>query len=181
MKSILFVLLSVFALGCSTKSKYDVARYHDLAEQASVLTSIITFIFTAPPYTSMEDRFKAEHRKFYTALTPKFSIQQYFVADDGRHFFYVIRPSPKVDEKRGVGGYFKMDDHFRLTGFREVFVTPIMPEDKVKTQCAFLFDEMVKGDVEKYLTMETYVQWPNSISYYDTTTYEWKMIPEKVH
>jgi hypothetical protein len=48
----------------------------------------------------------------------------------------------------------------------------------IKGRCSFLFDEMVKGDIEKYLAMESYVQWPNVVSYYDTITYEWKMKPE---
>jgi hypothetical protein len=61
---------------------------------------------------------------------------------------------------------------------REVFVTTAQPEKDIKEKSAFLFDEMVKGDITKYLSMTTYVQWPNEASYYDTLTYEWKLKPE---
>jgi hypothetical protein len=82
-----------------------------------------------------------------------------------------------VAEKRGVGGYFKMDKNYKLKGLREVFVTPILTEAEVKGRCAFLFDEMVNHNIDKFISMETYVQWPNKISYYDTITYEWKTKP----
>ena len=29
-------------------------------------------------------------------------------------------------------------------------------------------------EIEKYLKMKTYVEWPNEISYYDTLSFEWK-------
>src|SRR5207245_2883580 len=115
---------------------------------------------------------------FYNFSSAKFSIDKYYVAPDGTHYFYVIRPAPRTTEKRGVGGYFKLNDNYQLTGFREVFVTQIMTEDDIKTKCAFLFDEMVKGNINKYLDMGSYIQWPNKISQYDTVAYEWKMAPD---
>ncbi|HMI67057.1 MAG TPA: hypothetical protein VK517_13520 [Cyclobacteriaceae bacterium] len=172
------VAVLLFA-GCSTRDKYDVVNYHGVPEQDSVLTSIVAYIFTAPPYTSMNDRFKPEHRSYYLLQTPRFSIDKYFVSEDGTHYFHVIRPGPKVDEKRGVGGHFKMNQSYRLTNFREVFVTPLLTEEEVKKRGGFLFDEMVKGTVEPYLKMKMYVQWPNEISVYDTVSYQWKLKTEK--
>ena len=175
MKVTYFVLPVLFLLGCSVKDTYDVSRYLKPGEQDSVLTSIIAHVSTAPVYTSMQDRFKPEHRTYYAALLPKFMIDRYFVAGDGTHFFYVIRPGSKIGDQRGVGGYFKLSKGFELSGFREVYVTPILPEEELKTRCVFLFDEMVKGTVAPYLRMPSYVQWPNDISVYDTVTYEWKL------
>ena len=174
-----FSLVAAFVLiiGCSSRDRYDPLRNLDVAQRDSVLTGIVTYVFVAPPYTSMKDRFQLQHRHFYDSLRTRFSLEKYFVALDGTHFFYLVRPAPKVTEKRGVGGYFKVSSR-HLTGFREVFVTPILPENEVKGKCAFLFDEMVKGNIEKYLGMEAYVQWPNKISAYDTTAYEWKMTSE---
>ena len=178
MKRVLFFSLLTLLFNCSSKEKYTADRYFDTKEQDEVLTSIITYIFSAPPYVTMEDRFKPEHRKYYSALTPKFSIEKYFIAENGTHYFYVVRPGPKLEEKRGVGGHYKMKDDFILTDFREEFVTPLLPETDVKGRCAFLFEEMIKGKMENYLKMETFIQWPNEISYYDSITYEWKMQPE---
>ena len=173
-----FIFLSIILIGCSSSDKYDVSRYYDVSEQDQLLTSIVTFLFDAPPLTLMKDRFKPEQRNYYSFQNSKFSINKYFIADDGTHYFYVIRQAPNPKEKRGVGGHFKMSDDFQLTDFREVFVTPILPEADVTGRCAFLFDEMVKGTLDKYLTMESYVQWPNPVSYYDSITYEWKLKPD---
>ena len=178
MKKVLSVAVFIFLFSCSSKDKYDIARYYDLPEQQQILASIISYIFSAPPYVKMEDRFKPEHRMYYSSVTSKFSIKKYFIAEDGTHYFYVIRPGPKLDEKRGVGGHYRLKDGYQLTDFREVFVTPLLPEADVTGRCTFLFDEMVEGNINNYLKMETYIQWPNEISYYDSITYEWKMKPE---
>lgn len=160
------------------KDKYDVARYYNQQEQDSLLTGIVTYIFEAPPSTPIQDRFKDEYRPFYVkAAASRFSIYKYYIAEDGTHYYYVIRPGYKPTEKRGVGGYFKMDKNFKFKNFREVFVTPVLPEEEVKNRCAFLFDEMVKHNTDKYLNMESYVQWPNKITYYDTVIYQWQLIP----
>lgn len=166
--------------GCAAKEQnvYDVASYFNQAQQDSLLTSIVTYIFEAPPYTRMKDRFEDKHRPFYTKAATQFSIYKYYVAADSMHYFYVVRPGGKPSEKRGTGGYFKLDKHLRPKDFREVFVTPVLPESEVTGRCAFLFDEMVNHRIAKFLPMKTYVQWPNKISYYDTVTYEWKLIPE---
>ena len=71
-----------------------------------------------------------------------------------------------------------MKNDFQLTDFIEVFVTSILSEADVRGRSVFLFDEMVKGDIKKYFEMESYIQWPNPVSYYDTVTYEWKLKPD---
>ena len=175
MKHFLSLVISVLIIGCSANDRYDVAHYYSKHEQDSIRASIITYIFIAPPYALMKDRFKPAHRKFYTDsnLLSKFSIDKYFVDKDSTNYFYVLRPAPKLGEKRGVGGYFKMDKNYKLTGFREVFVTPVLSEQEAKAKGSFLFDKMVKGEIDEYLKMKSYVQWPNEASSYDTTLYEW--------
>lgn len=168
----------IFLISCSGNKSYDVAKFYDLKEQDELLTEIVTYLADAPLGTKMADRFDDKHKNHYSFLASKFSIAKYFIADDGTHYFYVARPSAKIGEQRGVGGHFKMKEKFQLTDFREEFVTPVMPIEDIKGKSAFLFDEMVKGNLEKYLEMESYVQWPNPITYYDTLTYEWKLKPD---
>ena len=74
----------------SVKDKYDVNRYYDVKEQDVELTSIIAYLYTAPTYVSMNDRFKPEHRSYYTTLTSRFKFEKYFIAEDGTHYFYII-------------------------------------------------------------------------------------------
>ena len=177
MKSYLFAPL-VLMIACSTKPSNNPATYYNLHQQDSLKTRIVTYLLDAPPYTKMMDRFEMRHWDFYSTKASRFELSKLFIdKKDGKHFFYVVRPAPYPNQNRGVGGYFYVGKNFQLKGFREVFVTPILSTAEVKGRCAFLFEEMVNHNVEKYLSMETYVQWPNKISYYDTITYEWKAIP----
>lgn len=179
MKYLYLFLLFLFFVGCGSKGKYDPGKSFNASEQDSVLASIATYIFDAPPYTSMKDRFKPEHRKYYVEQAPKFSLDQYYVAKNGLNYYYVLRPGPHTGETRGVGGYFKMDDNFHLQNFKEIFVTPLMQTSDAKTKGEFLFDKMVKAEIEEYLKMKSYVQWPNPASEYDTTIYQWSLqLPE---
>ena len=86
-----------------------------------------------------------------------------------------MRPSSIASEHRGVAGHFKMRKNFLLKDFKEEFVTTIMPEADLKGKAAFLFDELVQGNLNTYIKMNTYVQWPNEGSQYDTIAYEWKL------
>lgn len=178
MKLVFIILAFVTVLlSCTPKDPYSVSRYYTKQEADSVTASILNYVFIAPPYTLMKDRFEPKHRQFYASQCFKFSLERYFVADDGTHYFYLVRPASRVGEARGVGGYFKMHDPYKLTGFREAFVTPELPTGDVTGRCSFLFDEMVKGDLPKYLSMKSYIQWPNEVSIYDTTAYEWVLKP----
>ena len=166
---------------CNTSDRYDMGTYYNAHEKDALLASIISYIYTAPDYTEMKDRFKPEHRNFYGELTSKFVIKKFYVANDGTHYFFLLRPAPRADENRGVGGYFKRGKNFELTGFREVFVTPLLPTAEAEKRGSFLFEKMVEGKVAEYLKMKSYVQWPNELSKYDTTTYEWKLREDVGH
>lgn len=174
-------ILLVLVMGCASKDKYDINKYYNLREQDAILTSIISHIYTAPLYTKMEDRFEPKHRAYYSSLTSKFKIVNYYVDKDSIHYFYVIRPSSIASEKRAVGGHYKMNKSFLLSDFREDFVTTVKPEKELVSTFGFLFDEMVKGNLKKYLGMKDYIQWPNEISYYDSVTYEWKLKPNALN
>jgi hypothetical protein len=177
--SVLFVIL-VFG-GCAKKDPYDISQYYNPKEQDAILTSIINYIFIAPPYTLMKDRFESKHREFYSSSTSKFKIYKYFISADSTHYFYLSRPASIASERRAVGGHFKMNKKFQLSDFREEFVTPTLTEEAIKTKAVFLFDEMVKGNLSNYIGMKDYVQWPGGIYLYDTGIYEWKLKPEVVN
>ncbi len=176
-RTILISFPLILLLACNKKPKDDPAKYYNLYQLDSLKTSIVTYLFDAPPYTQMIDRFDVKHREYFSNAATRFELMKLFISADGKHFFYMIRPSPYPKKNRGVGGYFYTDSKFRLTGFRELYVTPILPEEDVKGRCSFLFQEMIDSKLKDYLAMETYIQWPNKISYYDTITYEWKIIP----
>ncbi len=174
---ITFLLFALVAVACSSKKQYDFGGYHTLQEQNQIMTSIIAHIFTPPVYVSKEDRLKPEHRNYYSTLTPKFKMIKYYVSEDGTQFFYLTRPSSIASERRAVAGHFRIKPNYELSDFREEFVTTVMTEEDLTTKSSFLFDEMVNGNLSKYIGMKAYIQWPNDISTYDTVLHEWKIKP----
>lgn len=172
MSKIWIIALCVALVSCQTKDKYDPAVYYDVNEQKEILTSIVTYIFDAPPYTSMKDRFKDEHRTYYKETSARFSLKKYFIRGE-EHYFFVLRPGAKQTEMRGVGGHYKMSKDNKISDFREVFVTPIMITNDAITKGSFLFDKMVLGEEKEFLKMKSFAQWPNEASLYDTITYQW--------
>lgn len=174
-----FIIAGLIVLiGCKSKDQYDVSNYYNSDDQKRVLTGIVTYIFEAPPQTLMQDRFQPKHQNYYSFHSNKFAIVKYFISNDSVHYFYVMRPGPKIAERRAVGGHFRMTKDFKITDFREVFVTQLMSEEEVKGKSVFLFDDLVKGDIKKDLVMSSYIQWPNPAAYYDSIKYEWALRPE---
>jgi len=175
--SLPFVLVLLLFSSCSRKDKYDISQYYDRKEQDSLLARIVSYLYVAPDGVSMEDRFKAEHYPFYVEKAKAWSFINFYRNDNGVCYYYIERPASKVGEYRGAGGTFSIAADGSLTQFREAFVTPVLSDTDIRGRCTFLFKKMVEGDLEKYLTMQSYVFWPNEATYYDTVTYEWKLRP----
>jgi len=170
------LLLLLASCSAPTSDNYDPSKYYNDEERADLLSGIVTYVFSAPPYTAMKDRFKPEHKIFYdTVSTRLFSLDRLYVDDNGRHFYLIVRPGSHTKQKRAAGGFFDLADDKSFKNFRETFVTPQGPDSAAQAKGRFLFDQMVKGDLQRFLKMESYAQWPNPISYYDSVTYEWKM------
>jgi hypothetical protein len=173
-----FLVLFFSMVGCSTGDPYNANNFYKDEQQRVLLTNIITYILDAPPATQPKDRFKPEHNAYYNNLKDRFSLEKLYVDANGKHYFYLLRPTTNPGEQRGTGGMFTVDDNLNISEFRELFVTPSLPTNDAKEKSSFLFDKLVKGELNDYLTMRSYVQWPNEISYYDTVTYQWKLKEE---
>lgn len=58
--------------------------------------------------------------------------------------------------------------------FEEVVNTPHLEEALVKERGVFLFKELTKtGNLDKYLGMKHYIEWPDSTLVYDKKINEW--------
>lgn len=176
----LFILaLASLAFSCSKKEKYDIARYYDRPEQDSLLMRVVSHLYVAPGGVRMEDRFKKEHYPFYWMQAKTFRFIKFYRAESGVHYYYVERPTAKIDEYRGVGGTFTTASNGELKDFREIFVTPVLSDTDIRGRCSFLFEKLVEeGNIDKYIAMPSYVAWPSAATYYDTVTYEWKLKQE---
>ncbi|HEU5289057.1 MAG TPA: hypothetical protein VFU05_00345 [Cyclobacteriaceae bacterium] len=174
---VVFCLCGLFLLSC--KDKYEVKSYYTQAEQDTLLTNIITYVYSRPTYADWQSRFELKYRKYYVSHIKDFQFQHYFIDEDSTHYFYLIRPARGPEGNiRGVGGSFKMDRDGKITSFKEVFNTPIATQEQLNTRGVELFKWMVlHGNIDDYLKNPDYIEWPNQMTYYDTIQHEWLIKP----
>lgn len=173
---ILLLLISVVMFACQNNTN-KVSKYYSDTERDTLLTNIITYIYTKPTYATNATRFQAQFRKYYVQSLPKFSLENYYIAPDSTHYFFLIRPvGNTLKYRRGVLGKFKLknDGSLMPTNFEEIVNTPHLEEALVKERGAFLFKELVKtGNLDKYLGMKDYIEWPDARLVYDKNINEW--------
>ncbi|WP_259013947.1 hypothetical protein [Emticicia fluvialis] len=173
MKKSLWIFICLIAVSCQA-DKYKVNHYFDTAQQDTLLTNIVTYIYSKAPQSTNQTRFQPRFRNFYVAALPKFSIENYYIGPDSTHYFFVIRPVGNLPYKRGVIGRYKLGKNLMPTNFEEVVNTPHLDEKLVKERGRFLFKELIKtGNLNKYLTMKHYVEWPDAHLVYDKKLNEW--------
>ncbi len=175
------ILLVILCLGTmiSCKDKYDVKKYYSKAEQDSLVADIITYAHNRPPFSTPQSKFETRFRSYYVNNLKNMRVEKFFVAKDGMHYFYIIRPSKNTSlGLRGTGGMFKRDTNGKIKGFREVFVTPggALPDLQIRGE--ELFREMIRaGNVDAYVKNPDYIEWPAQWNYYDTLQHEWLSKP----
>lgn len=177
---ILLLLISVVMFACQNNTN-KVSKYYSDTERDTLLTNIITYIYLKPTYATNATRFQAQFRKYYVQSLPKFSLENYFIAPDSTHYFFLIRPvGNTLKYRRGVLGKFKLKNatadagSLMPTDFEEIVNTPHLEEALVKERGSFLFKELVKtGNLDKYLGMKDYIEWPDTRLVYDKNINEW--------
>lgn len=179
MKS-LFISLGILLLtfGCQQKSgsKNNFSYYFSEPEQKEVLAKIISYIYLAPPQTDKSERFLPIHRQFYLNEAEKFKVTRFFKNQEGKYFFYLVRPARNVNGyKRGVAGTFTLSENNEIDFFEEVFVTKMIPEADVINFGNLIFDDFISTDGSLVLTpvREDYIEFPGIMSQYDSIQKEW--------
>jgi hypothetical protein len=176
MKKHLFLLvIPLLWFSCQSNSN-KISKYFTKSEQDTLLTNIITYVYVKAPYATNSNRFDAQFREFYRQSLPKFSFQNYYVAPDDTHYFFLIRPVGNSSKfKRGVLGKFRLKkDSLMPTQFEEIVNTPHLEEKTVVERGKFLFQELIKsGNLNKYIAMKHYIEWPDERLVYDKKINEW--------
>jgi hypothetical protein len=176
MKNIIFgLIISISLFSCNSK-KHQANDYFTDSQEDSLLTNIITYIYTPAPQATNETKFKPQFRSFYTKNLSLFNLQNYYQSEDGWNYFFLIRPvggSPKF--RRGVLGKFKLKENSLMpTDFEEVANTPHLAEEIVKERGKYLFQELIKnGNLDKQIPMKQYIEWPDEHLAYDKKQHEW--------
>lgn len=96
--------------------------------------------------------------------------------ENGECYFLLSRPVANLNSlRRGVVGRFKLNKGSLMPAyFEEVVNTPHFSEELVVERGTFLFQELIKkGNLDEYLTMKHYVEWPDKYLKYDIKKNTW--------
>ncbi|MES2794537.1 MAG: hypothetical protein V4683_01155 [Bacteroidota bacterium] len=180
MKNIIVISFILLLASCEA-DKYKISKYYTDSERDTLLTNMITYVYTKAPGATDSTKWKPEFRSFYNKSLPSFHIENYFIAENGWHYYFMIRPVGGSTKRRGVIGKFKLEKgSLKPTEFEETLNTPHLDEEIVRERGSFLFKELVKnGDFDKYLTMKHYIQWPDSTLVYNKRTNNWEIPKQK--
>ncbi len=172
---VIIALLAATATYFFTNDKYHINTYIPKEEQDSLLVNIVTYMGVKPRNTNWETRHETQHRDFYIRQSKDFKIHKYFVAEDGFHYFYIIRPARHpLGNRRAIGGRFKVDDQYQLLAYEELFVTQVLEEDYLKEISKGLFEAMIQNNLDEHLNNRMIIEWPDDRLKYDREKKEWR-------
>lgn len=171
----MWAALAAAIWSCGKSDARSVEYYFANHERDTLLTNVITLMYAKAPGSDSVSKFLPRFRQFYLAQLPNFRFDRYFVTPDSTHYYLIIRPAGKLEKyRRGIGGKFRLGKDLRPYDFEEMWCTPRLSEAEVQQRGRFLFGEMIKnGNVDKYLSMSHYIEWPDSTLRYDKKRNEW--------
>lgn len=161
---------------CKESNSNDVSAYFSENEKDTLLANIITYTSQYAKEATNSTRFEPRFRKEYVSRLPQYKFAGYTVTADSTHYFFITRPVGSGGlYRRGVGGKFKLGKNLMPLEYEEVWCTPHFKSDSLTLERGgFLFKAMVKdGNIDKYVTMKHYVEWPDSTLIYDKKIHEW--------
>lgn len=157
-------------------SKDEAEYYFSNNERDTLLTNVITYVSENAVYANLETRFDKKFRSEYVSRLPLYHFVKFTKMEDGTCYFLLSRPVANLkDLRRGVVGKFILKQGSLLPeNFEEVVNTPHFAEDLVVERGTFLFQELIKkGNLNEYLSMEHYVEWPDKYLKYDKKSHTW--------
>jgi hypothetical protein len=173
--TILLIFCGLLSLLSCQQDKKQAAYYFSKAETDTLVVDMISYLAALAPGSTPKNRFEARFRPFYSRMLPGFVLENFYQKPDGRCYFFIIRPvGSHPTFRRGVIGKCRLNAQNRLTDLEEVANTPHLTEELVEERGKFLFEMLAKNDqLDAYLPMSHYVEWPDSLLVYDKTTHQW--------
>ncbi len=167
-------LLFLFCLSCSKSS--DLRKYFSDRKADEVLLNIIRYVYKKPATATNKTKFDLEFLNYYSKQKQFFRIEQIERLKDSTYVFLLIRPvGATTSYKRGIIGRFRLTENSTMpTEFEEIIATPHLKEIDLIERGNFLFKEYIKSqNLNKYLQMKHYIEWPDSTLIYDKKLHEW--------
>lgn len=156
--------------------EYDVEQYFPGNQKDTLLTNMVTYIYRRPAEATAETRTNPKFRGYFVKSAQRFEYVYHHMDDDGVHYYYLIRPARNLERShRAVGGTFTTNENLELVTFDEWFNTTIMNDSILRKKGLLLFEEMIeKGNVDRYLTDQNLIEWPDHRLKYDKDMHEWR-------
>lgn len=167
------LILTIFLISCQSEPN-NIDNYYTESERDSLLTNIITYVYLKAPGAGDSTKWAPQFRTYYKNSLPSFRIEKYTI-ENGWHYYFLIRPVGGSEKRRGVIGKFKLIEKSLMPyDFEEAVCTPHLDEELVKERGSFLFQEYIKmGNLDKYLAMKHYIEWPDSSLIYNKKINSW--------
>jgi len=173
-KSIILILLTSVFFSC--KKSYNPEKLLTAWQKDSLLTTLIIQMDKLQAGANMNTRFDKEFREGYEQRRKLFSLDQYYIDQDGFHYFMVIRRVPSLYEanKRAEAGRFRRDGNGSITDFEEIFLTPILLDKEAHDKGVILLHEYITtGNIDKFKNDIDYVEFPNLTWTYNKKKQAW--------
>jgi hypothetical protein len=174
-KILIYLLIATLGLaGCHSKD--EAAYYFSDSEQDTLLTNIITYMGEKAVYANDSTKFQPQFRAEYASRLPLYHFVHVTQDAAGTFIYLISRPvAGRKDLRRGVVGRFILKPNSTdILAFEEVVNTPHFDEETLEERGSFLFHALVKeGNLNAYLPMKHYVEWPDSTLKYDKKTHNW--------
>jgi hypothetical protein len=160
-------------------STYQISNFYNQTEADTLLVDLVSYIYRKPALATWQTKLNPEFRSYFTKNATNFNIVYYHISEDSTHYFYLLRPARdnEGNQKRGVGGMFKINEEKQIKDFEELFNTPIHSENKLKEIGLSLFEEMITNkSIDSYLNNKEYIEWPDGRLFYSKEKKEWRYV-----
>lgn len=175
----MFALLTTI-VACKTEPNYDPSSHLDVKEKDRIHLAIVRSIGKVPEKATDATKMDKQYDQYYLDLASKYQLKNYFISDEGQHFFLEWRQAPSLHEKYvATGGKLRLDRQGNILSFEEVFRTWKMQPDTLSRRGLLLFDKMVKGEsLKEFETRNSkgieFIEFPDENVFYDTTARTWR-------
>lgn len=171
-----YTILIILVLLNACQSSDSPSYYFDTAKQDSLVVQMIAYIGPNASQATDSTRLNPEFKSEYAKSLPNYQLVKLVKNKEGKYFYFMIRPVANLLQyRRGVIGSFLLDEKSgKILSFKEEVNTPHLKEDVVKERGEFLFREYVtNGNLNEYLAMKDYVEWPDSSLKYNKHLNRW--------
>lgn len=170
-----FTVLALIFVHCAQKKKpdpFDPAAYLTMEKQNEIKEWAVRHI-EKPPVIPPDQRFDPKYDSFYRTLVDQYRLDGYQKHQEDEYFL-VSKPATGEPFKRvATCGRMHLVGQ-SMKHYREFFRTKKLTEAELGSQAPLLFELVVLGGAIGENQYPSILDYPNSITYFDTTVRAWR-------